>query len=529
LTTVFPLALVSGAIRLQAGETCVGLAPKTAVIAKDFAKDSPLPAPAAVPEAPTPGPSASRADGARAGGMSVAGWPAVAALPRWGRGVLMVSAGGVVLNVLLQGLHGGGSWLGLGALAGGWWWLASREVGRGGVRSPRSVAGWSERCGGLLEQFARLDPDASSHPGRAEALRRLLDETERQDLRLALVSSDPPGADTLDAFQASLRAPRPLRLLVSHPLPSSSRDWHWSEGFAACDALLYHLRPPLTAADLRWLEALPEGLPIWLLVQTGPQRTPEAWRRDLRSQWPASATTPILPWTGEREGLAASLAPLSFWLGQEWARLPRATLQRGLETLHQTWQADLERLRRAQWRQLRQRTQWLVAAGVLLTPSLTVDLLVVSVANGLMLKEMADLWECPWTLEQLRAAASLVGQAALGLGVVEWSTQAFCAAFRLEGSTWLVGGTLQALSAAYLTRVIGHAMADLLARSAGVSAPDLERIKAEAPLLVARAAEAERLDWGAFLKEARAWLRQRGPEQALSPAQGEGVAHPSAG
>jgi hypothetical protein len=203
-------------------------------------------------------------------------------------------------------------------------------------------------------------------------------------------------------------------------------------------------------------------------------------------------------------------------LATECARLPQTTLQRSLEGLHQGWQADLERLRRVRWRQLQQRTQWLVAAGVLLTPSLSLDLLLVSVANGLMLREMARLWDCPWTLDQLKAAATQVGQAAIGLGVVEWSTQAFCAAFKLHGSTWLVGGTLQALSAAYLTRVIGHAMADLMARSVGVSAPDLEAIKAEAPLLVAQAAEAERLDWGGFLQEARAWLRQQSQGQAAA-------------
>jgi hypothetical protein len=347
-------------------------------------------------------------------------------------------------------------------------------------------------------------------------LQRLLAERERHDLRVALVSSDPPSDGTLAAFPECLRGSRRLRLLVSHPLPSSSSRWQWSEGFAACDVVLYHLRPPLTAADLRWLEALPAGLPIWLLVQTGPQRTPESWLRDLRSQWPASATTPILPWNGESEGLAASLAPLGLWLATECARLPQTTLQRSLEGLHQGWQADLERLRRVRWRQLQQRTQWLVAAGVLLTPSLSLDLLLVSVANGLMLREMARLWDCPWTLDQLKAAATRVGQAAIGLGVVEWSTQAFCAAFKLHGSTWLVGGTLQALSAAYLTRVIGHAMADLMARSVGVSAPDLEAIKAEAPLLVAQAAEAERLDWGGFLQEARAWLRQQSQGQAAA-------------
>jgi hypothetical protein len=180
----------------------------------------------------------------------------------------------------------------------------------------------------------------------------------------------------------------------------------------------------------------------------------------------------------------------------------------------------LERLRRGQWRQLRQRTQWLVAAGVLLTPAMGLDVLVLTVANGLMLKDMARLWNCPWTLEQSRAAATEVGKAALALGVLEWGTQACAAAFQLHGATWLVGGTLQALSAAYLTRVIGHAMADLMARSAGVSEPDLAAIKAEAPLLVARAAEAERLDWGAFLQEARIWLSQGERGQGLALPEG---------
>jgi hypothetical protein len=111
-------------------------------------------------------------------------------------------------------------------------------------------------------------------------------------------------------------------------------------------------------------------------------------------------------------------------------------------------------------------------------------------------------------------------QAALAMGVVEWSSQAVAGAFKLHGGTWLVGGTLQALSAAYLTRVVGHAMADLMARSVGVSEPDLEAIKAEAPLLVARAAEAERLDWAAFLQEARDWLMQQVQAQ---PLQNEGA------
>jgi hypothetical protein len=46
-----------------------------------------------------------------------------------------------------------------------------------------------------------------------------------------------------------------------------------------------------------------------------------------------------------------------------------------------------------------------------------------------------------------------------------------------------------------------------------VSEPDLAAIKRQAPVLVARAAEAARLDWPAFLEQGRSWLQQRPPAQ----------------
>ncbi|MEA5411022.1 YcjF family protein, partial [Synechococcus sp. BA-120 BA3] len=213
--------------------------------------------------------------------------------------------------------------------------------------------------------------------------------------------------------------------------------------------------------------------------------------------------------------------PLARWLAAEGASLRRATPLRRIEALHRHWQADLERLRRQRLVPLQQRTQWIVAAGVFAAPLPSLDLLVLAAANGLMLQEMARLWGCPWSAEQLKAAAVELGKAALLLGVVEWSSQALAAAVRLHGATWLVGGALQALSAAYLTRVVSHAMADVLALSAGVEVPDLERIKREAPLLVARAAEAEKLDWSGFLQQGRSWISQQlapSPGPSLAPA-----------
>jgi hypothetical protein len=95
--------------------------------------------------------------------------------------------------------------------------------------------------------------------------------------------------------------------------------------------------------------------------------------------------------------------------------------------------------------------------------------------------------------------------------VVEWSSQSLAALVKLHGATWLVGGALQALSAAYLTRVVGRAMADYLALAAGVPEAELQALlQRQAPLLVAQAAEAEKLNWGAFLQQGRQWLQQQG-------------------
>ena len=160
-------------------------------------------------------------------------------------------------------------------------------------------------------------------------------------------------------------------------------------------------------------------------------------------------------------------------------------------------------------------TQWAVAAGVVLAPAPSLDLLVLAGANGLMLQEMGRLWDSPWTLDQLQAAGQELAKAALQLGVVEWSSQALAGIIKWHGATWLVGSAVQALSAAYLTRVVARAMADYLALASGVAEADLALLKAQAPLLVARAAETEKLDWSAFLQQGQQWLRQ---QAALAPA-----------
>jgi len=427
-------------------------------------------------------------------------------LRRWWPAAALVGGGWLVMEASPPFSHwlSGGPSFTLAAGAAGMLWLL-RPRRRPGL-ADTDLQGWLTRLEGLLPQFEALDAQPS---GRSERLIQLRQTLAEAPLRLAVVGLGEADASLQQTLAAALPCPAGLILHWADPLPRWSAAWRWPAVFERCDLLIHRLQAPLLAAELRWLEAMPEGQPAWLLVSAAGQLPQHELRRELEAQLPQGCLGRLLLWDGDNAHLAACLEPLAQGLRQDhgaWRQFTRLRLAR---QLHGQWQADLELLRRERFDVLLQRTQWLVAAGVVAAPLPSLDLLVLAVANGLMLQEMARLWQCPWTLEQLRTAAAELARAALALGVVEWSSQSLAGLLKVHGATWLLGGASQALSAAYLTRVVGCAMADVLALSSGVSEPDLERLKREAPLIVARAADSERLDWQRFLQQGRQWLREQ--------------------
>jgi hypothetical protein len=436
----------------------------------------------------------------------------------WPVAALVAGAGAVVDGGLRLSHLSPSSALGLSALLAGGWWLARRgAAGALAVQRPRDVPGWMERLRRLESQFAALEAEqvpavAGDGAGlrgsdrRATELRQVEAALQRPGLAVAMVGRDLPPQNLHQPVALALRGPWPLTLHWGQPLPAWQGERDWPRLFEGCELLLYHLHWPLSAADLRWLQAIPAGMPVHLLIQGAPGAESPQVLHELAGLLAQDQPPVALLWDGDQASLVAMLAPLAEQLQRDGASLRQQRQLRELEALHSRWQAELEILRRQAFQRLQQRTQWLVAGGVVASPVFSLDLLVLTVANGLMLREMARLWDCPWSAEQLQAAAAELAKAALAFGVVDWSTQALAGLARWHGATWLVGSAVQALSAAYLTRVVGRAMADLLARSAGVSEPDLERIKREAPLVVAAAAEAEKLDWSSFLQQGRQWL-----------------------
>ncbi|WP_413401702.1 YcjF family protein [Synechococcus sp. MIT S9510] len=427
---------------------------------------------------------------------------------------------GLIRRALLSvGVIGTGQWLlsdvmhipggGLGvAAAAGLWWLA-RPVKQPSFREPASLKGWIQRCEEVLSQFEQLEAELGLqglHTPREKELRRI--EDFDAPLSLGVVATEGSGLPSTVHLQQALAGVSSLDLCLANPLPVTSRSWSWPDDLQELDVLMHVLSLPLRAADLLWLDQLPADRPVWLLLRSSSDLSAEDHLEALCCQLPERWHQFLLPWSGEALELRGVLQPVRQQLMRS-QRVRQGTRQRLLSSLHRRWQAELETLRRERFRLLLQRSQWIVAGVVMASPVPSVDLLAVAVGNGLMVKEMATIWGCSWSAEVLQVVARQLGSAALAQGVVELSGQALLGLAKLDGASWIAAGAMQGLSAAYLTRVVGVSMADWMALNAGVAEPDLEELKRQAPLLVARAAEQERLNLPGFAQQAREWIQDR--------------------
>ena len=395
-------------------------------------------------------------------------------------------------------MHVPGGGLGLLAAGGVVIWLG-RKPSQPRFTAPVSLAGWLARCQEVLDQFARFEQQPSADLARRAELKRVQDRCG--PVRMAMValggSQGPNEAD----LSSSLAGPAPVTLSLCHPLTTDDGSRSWPGGLLDQDLILFSLQAPLLASDLLWLQQVPDDQPAWLLLaaeaESASTDAVAAVRDDLPERWRER----ILVQESSMQ-LRTALAPLRRSLKQAAVE----TRPRLLADLHRRWQRDLESLRRERFLQIQQRTQWVVAGSVMASPIASLDLLAVAVANGLMIKEMGEIWGTSLQPDVLREAAAQLARVALAQGVVEWTGQTLLGLAKLDGGSWLIAGSMQALSAAYLTRVVGRSMADWLAINAGVDELDLVALKQQAPLLVARAAEEERVNWNGFVQQSREWL-----------------------
>ena len=268
------------------------------------------------------------------------------------------------------------------------------------------------------------------------------------------------------------------------------------------DAILYFVKLPLSANDFLWLEKFPKNMPIWLVALIPNEIKGKNQIEDLKSQLSAEFINKIITFDETKNKITnIPLSLRKFFMSS--TKNIENTKKRLLKEIHVVWQSEIEGIRRMKLKGIQRKNQIIVASSVFLSPIPSIDVMAMTVLNSLMIKEIKSIWGCNWSPEILDKVSKEILKTAIAQGVIEWSGQTLIGITKLHGPSWLFSGTYQAVSAAYLTRVVSSSLADFMAITKGVEEPDLEFIKKNSEKIVKKAFEKEKINWKGFISDLR--------------------------
>lgn len=140
---------------------------------------------------------------------------------------------------------------------------------------------------------------------------------------------------------------------------------------------------------------------------------------------------------------------------QEQETLALGIQWRAIQGVKQEAKTLLNQARRTQALPIIEQYQWLAATAAIANPVASLDLLATAAINGQMLMDLGAIYHQKFTLSQAQTAATTLGKLMAQLGLVELSTQAIAGILKSNALTYLAGGAIQGVSAAYLTKVAG--------------------------------------------------------------------------
>ncbi len=146
---------------------------------------------------------------------------------------------------------------------------------------------------------------------------------------------------------------------------------------------------------------------------------------------------------------------LSQILVQEGQQLVLATTKRAADNLKLEAKTALNRVRRDRALPLVEQYQWIAAAAAFANPVPALDLLATAAINAQLVIELGAIYQQKFSLQQAQEVAGTMGSLMLKLGLVELSTKAVSTVLKSNAITYVAGGVVQGVSAAYLTRLAG--------------------------------------------------------------------------
>ncbi len=150
-------------------------------------------------------------------------------------------------------------------------------------------------------------------------------------------------------------------------------------------------------------------------------------------------------------------------LAESGAQLVLNTTYWEVDRLKNSGKAQLNGLRRARALPIIEQRQWIAGATAFANPLPALDLLATATVNAQTIVDLSAIYQQPFSIELGQSAASAMGKLLLQLGLVEVATQAIGGILKTNAVTYVAGGLVQGMSAAYLTRIVGLTLMEYFA------------------------------------------------------------------
>ncbi|UBF24995.1 DUF697 domain-containing protein [Kovacikia minuta CCNUW1] len=314
-------------------------------------------------------------------------------------------------------------------------------------------------------------------------------DMNREEIRLTVIGGKGNGKTTLLQVMQSEWAVRSPKLLSFSEAASDALVTHTAlsmemlaqQQTIAADLVLFLVTGDITESEFQTVKHLAASKRILLLLNKQDQYLPE--ERSLLLNQLQQRTRGILAAT---DVVAVSAAPNPLKVRQhqsdgsckEWLEEQKPDISALTQRLEQILQQESQQLvlnssfnhaaalriqartvlndvRRTRAMPVIEQFQWIAAGTAFVSPLPSMDLVATVAINAQMIVDLGTIYRQKFSLQQAQKSATALGSLLLKLGLVELSTRAISTLLKSNALTFVAGGCIQGISAAYLTRVVG--------------------------------------------------------------------------
>ncbi len=129
--------------------------------------------------------------------------------------------------------------------------------------------------------------------------------------------------------------------------------------------------------------------------------------------------------------------------------------------VQQSIQTGLNQIRRDRAMPLLERYQWIAAGITFANPLPSLDMVATAAITGKMIQELAEVYCIRLSLDRATEIAGVLAKTLIQMGLVEASSQVLSTVLKGNAVTYVAGGAIQGVGAAYFTRMAGLSLIEL--------------------------------------------------------------------